>query len=186
MADITKNALAMSLKNLLSHTTLDKITIQDIVDECNVKRQTFYYHFKDIYDLIEWIYKIETSKAINIHKTKEDWQQGFYDLFVYILKNKSFIINTYRSISREILEKYLYEGTYILLNRVILEQAKELCVAGENICFITNFYKYSFVGILLNWIESGMKEDPSIIVEKINILIRGSFKDALSRFDKIG
>ena len=57
MSELTKKALAVSLKKLLSKKELSKITISNITDECGVNRQTFYYHFKDIYDLLEWIYK---------------------------------------------------------------------------------------------------------------------------------
>ena len=51
----TKRALATSLKNMLSKKTLDKITVKDIVDDCNLNRQTFYYHFHDTYALLEWM-----------------------------------------------------------------------------------------------------------------------------------
>ncbi|MFR8977240.1 MAG: TetR family transcriptional regulator [Christensenellales bacterium] len=54
MANTTKRMLSMSLKKLLSKTTLDNITIQDITDDAEVSRKTFYYHFQDIYDLLDW------------------------------------------------------------------------------------------------------------------------------------
>ena len=57
MSEITKKALAETLKKLLSKNKLNKITIKEITEDCGVNRQTFYYHFKDIYDLLEWIYK---------------------------------------------------------------------------------------------------------------------------------
>ena len=63
MSQITKNALAASLKKLLSKKELSKITITNITEECGVNRQTFYYHFKDIYDLLEWIF---TNESIEI------------------------------------------------------------------------------------------------------------------------
>ena len=55
MSQITKRALAASLKRLLAEKPLSKITISDITDDCGINRMTFYYHFQDIYDLIEWI-----------------------------------------------------------------------------------------------------------------------------------
>ena len=54
MSDTTKRALETSLKNLLLKKPVYKITINDITEDCGVNRATFYYHFKDIYDLIEW------------------------------------------------------------------------------------------------------------------------------------
>ena len=55
MSDITKRAIGASLKNLLREKKLNKITVQDIADDCGINRQTFYYHFQDINDLVEWI-----------------------------------------------------------------------------------------------------------------------------------
>ena len=57
MSVITKKALASSLKNLMKKATLNQITVKDVVTDCGVNRQTFYYHFQDIYDLVEWIYQ---------------------------------------------------------------------------------------------------------------------------------
>ena len=64
MSEITKKALAETLKKLLSKNKLNKITIKEITEDCGVNRQTFYYHFKDIYDLLEWIYKNEVIQEI--------------------------------------------------------------------------------------------------------------------------
>ena len=54
MSKVTKRALEQSLKNLLLKKPLTKITIGDITEDCGINRMTFYYHFKDIYDLVEW------------------------------------------------------------------------------------------------------------------------------------
>lgn len=182
MAQTTKKALAASLKKLLTQKTLDNITVKDLVEDCEVQRQTFYYHFQDIYALIEWIYVNEVSKAISDKKTHANWNQGFYQLFQYILENKSFVMNTYRSIKREDLEKYLYEGTYALLFGVVDEQSIGLNVSEADKRFITNFYKYSFAGILLEWVHGGMKEDPAKIISDIDNIICGSLKKALTKF----
>ena len=93
MSELTKKALAVSLKKLLSKKELSKITISNITDECGVNRQTFYYHFKDIYDLLEWIYKNEVIDEID--NKDEDWQQRFLYIFKYVLKYKEFVKNNY-------------------------------------------------------------------------------------------
>ena len=54
MPNITKEALEASLKKFLLKKPLDKITINDLTTDCGISRMTFYYHFKDIYDLVEW------------------------------------------------------------------------------------------------------------------------------------
>ena len=63
MSQVTKRALEASLKNLLLQKPLNKITIADIADDCGINRMTFYYHFKDIYDLVEWCCEEDASRA---------------------------------------------------------------------------------------------------------------------------
>ena len=102
MSQITKNALATALKKLLSKKELSKITISNITEECGVNRQTFYYHFKDIYDLLEWIFTNEVIEEID-NEIEENWQQKFIYIFEYVIQNKEFIKNVYSSGSKEYL-----------------------------------------------------------------------------------
>ena len=60
----TKLALEASLKKLLTTKSLDKITINDLTADCGISRMAFYYHFKDIYDLVEWICVEDGTKAL--------------------------------------------------------------------------------------------------------------------------
>ena len=182
MAQTTKKALAASLKKLLAEKPLDKITIIDIVEECEVNRQTFYYHFKDIYDLVDWIYTSEATKALGNKKTYDTWQQGFLQIFQYVLENKAFVTNTYHSANREHLQRFLYNECYVLLIDVIEEKAAGLSVRDDDKAFIADFYKYAFVGLILEWIRTGMKVEPSTIIERLSILIQGDIADALERF----
>ena len=101
MSQITKRALAASLKNMLLKKPLNKITINDIAEDCGINRMTFYYHFKDIYDLVEWTCEEDAAKALEGKKTYNTWQQGFLNIFYAVLENKPFIMNVYRSVSRE-------------------------------------------------------------------------------------
>lgn len=182
MAQTTKKALAASLKKLLAEKPLDKITVIDIVEDCEVNRQTFYYHFKDIYDLVEWIYTSEATKALAGKKTYNTWQQGFLQIFQYVLDNKAFVVNTYHSINREHLQKYLYNETYLLLMGVIEEKAAGMSVRDDDKAFIADFYKYAFVGLMLEWIGTGMKENPPAIIERLSTLIFGDIAGALEKF----
>ena len=182
MAQTTKRAFATSLKKLLSQKPLDKIKISDITNDCEVNRQTFYYHFKDIYDLLEWVYTNEATRALGDKKTYDTWQEGFYEIFEYILENKSFVMNTYNSVSREYLERYLYNEVYHLLLDVVEEKSKGMCVRDNDKSFIADFYKFSFVGLVIEWIRKGMREDPKDIIQRLNTLISGNIEMALERY----
>ena len=69
MSQVTKRALEESLKRMLLRKPLDRITISDITEDCGISRMTFYYHFKDIYDLVEWACEEDAARALDGKKT---------------------------------------------------------------------------------------------------------------------
>ena len=182
MSLVTKRALTESVKKLLSQKPLDKITVSDITEDCGVSRMTFYYHFKDIYDLIEWAWTQEAEQALNGQKTYDTWQQGFLQIFRLVQANKPFVMNVYHSISREQVELYLYKLTYNLLIGVVEEKSAGMSVKEEDKHFIADFYKYAFVGLMLDWIRGGMKEDPEAIISRLSTLIHGDITKALNTY----
>ena len=181
MASNTKEALGNALKQMLAVKPIEKITVKDLVDICCVNRQTFYYHFHDIVELTEWICEEEGESALKKNTTYATWQEGFLGIFEILRQDKVFVTNICRHTSPEYLNKYLYKVTYQLLYNVVCEQAEGLHVREEEKVFIADFYKYGFVGIIMKWVNSDMEEDPRIIVERLNRLIEGTIRNALSR-----
>lgn len=182
MSQVTKRALEQSLKNLLLKKPLTKITVGDITDDCGINRMTFYYHFKDIYDLVEWSCLEDAKRALDEKKTYDTWQQGLLQIFKAVQENKPFILNVYRCVHREQVEKYLQPLVDQLLLNVINEEAAGITVQDEDKQFIAQVYSYMFIGLMLDWIKDDMREDPQQIVEKLSKLIKGSVSVALSRF----
>lgn len=182
MSQITKRALEQSLKNLLLKKPLTKITISDIADDCGINRMTFYYHFKDIYDLVEWSCIEDAKKALEEKKTYDTWQQGLLNIFEAVLENKPFIMNVYRCVDREQVEKYLKPLTDNLIMGVIEEKSAGITVREEDKEFIARVYSYVFIGIMLDWIKDDMKADPKLIVDELAVLIKDSIGEALLRF----
>lgn len=87
MSQMTKQALANSLKSLLQKKTLNKITIKDIVDDCGVNRQTFYYHFQDVYDLVDWIFHHDFERLLKDYSDYTNWHQGCRRILDYMQEN---------------------------------------------------------------------------------------------------
>lgn len=182
MSQVTKRALEQSLKNLLLKKPLTKITVSDIADDCGINRMTFYYHFKDIYDLVEWVCLEDAKRALDEKKTYDTWQQGFLQIFEAVNENKPFILNVYRCVHREQVEKYLQPLVDRLLLDVINEESVNITVRDEDKEFIAQVYSYVFIGLMLDWIKDGMHEDPHNIVERLAKVIKGSVSVALARF----
>ncbi|MGN0953488.1 TetR-like C-terminal domain-containing protein [Dialister sp.] len=182
MPQFTKYALENSLKKLLLQKPLNKITINDITEDCGINRMTFYYHFKDIYDLVEWACLEDARQALEGKKTYETWQQGFVQIFHAVRDNKPFIMNVYRCVSREQVEKYLNPLTDDLLMGVINELATGMVVREEDKAFIAQVYSYAFVGLMLDWIKDDMKQEPQTLVGRFALVIQDDIFLALNRF----
>ncbi len=184
MSNTTKLALEASLKRMLLQKPIDKITINDITTDCGISRMAFYYHFKDIYDLVEWVCVEDGKRALQGKKTYDSWQEGLQQIFEAVLENKPFIMNVYRAVDREKIESYLYKLTYELIAGVVEEKCAGTDISEENKRFIAEFYKYGFVGVMLDWINRGMRDDIAPIVEKMSITLHGNISNSITNFEQ--
>ena len=99
----TKKAIAYTFKDLLKEKPFNKITVNDIANKCDINRQTFYYHFQDIRDLIEWICIDEVDNLLEKKDECEKWEDKFLLIFKIMEQEKIFINNIYNSVSVEVL-----------------------------------------------------------------------------------
>lgn len=170
VAQTTKRALEASLKKLLLRKPLNKITISDITEDCGVNRMTFYYHFKDIYDLVDWILMEDAAEALEGLQDFETWSGALREMLEKVQANRVLVLNVYRSVSREQVEQYLYKMLDPLL-RIFVERLN-IPVKEEDKQFIIDFYKYGFVGLALEWIRRDMKTDPAVMAERLNTIMQ--------------
>ena len=152
MSNTTKLALEASLKKLLLKKPVDKITINDLTEDCGISRMAFYYHFKDIYDLVEWVcledarVALEDGKrALADKKTYSTWSEGLEQIFEAVLENKPFILNVYHSVSQKKIESYLYKLTYDLLADVVEEECRDAAVRGFDDLFLAPHSRHTEV-----------------------------------------
>lgn len=133
--------------------------------------------------MVEWIYTDEASKALDGKKTSTTWEEGLAHIFAYARKEKAFVTSTYHSISKEHLENFLYQDTYQLLYDVIDELCETHPIQEEHKIFLANFYKYAFVGIVLDWVRKGMKEDTTYLIHQMKLVLEGSFAHAIHNIE---
>ena len=161
MSEFTKQALATAFKELLEKRHINKITVRDIVEICGVNRQTFYYHFKDIYDLLAYTFTYEIIKYFdkkNIELTGPDVNKTIRALFNFVVENKVGILNSYDSEHRVQYEEIIRVLiTPVITNKIELLSDKEK-ISDDIKVFITNFYVYACCGFVLKWIEEGLPD----------------------------
>ena len=181
MSQVTKRALEASLKKLLLERPLDKITVTDIAEDCGINRMTFYYHFRDIYDLVEWACQEDARRILDGKRTYTTWQEGFRRILDGLIDNRPIILNVYRSVRREQVETFLFQVTHGLLMGVVEELDPRGEVREEDKAFLADFYKYAFVGLVLDWIRTGMKGEPAELARRVELVVSGNFAQALER-----
>lgn len=182
MPQFTKQAIAQSLKTLLQQKPLNKITVSEITAGCGINRMTFYYHFKDIYDLVEWICQEDVRRILTQNSVYTTWQQGLLQIFAAVQQNRTFIMNIYRCVHQEQLERYLKPLLDDLMMNVIRQNMGKRSVPEEHQEFIARVYTYVFLGTILDWIKSDMQPDPQQIVDRLGILLQNTVDSALERF----
>lgn len=175
----TEMAIGVAFKQLLLEKPVTKITINDIAQKAGINRQTFYYHFRDIIELVEWLCNVDAEEALKQNRTYDTWQEGFLSIFRKIREGEPYVRNLHRYVPKTYFYNYLYKVTFHLLYDVIEEKSVGLPVSEEDKVFIAEFYKFGFVGLVIDWLDSDMKEDPQVIIDKLNALITGTFDHAL-------
>lgn len=180
----TKQLLADSLMELLETEPFDKITVKDISAKCGVSRQSFYYYFDDIYDLVEWIFLQETQNALSDYSRIDNWQIGYVLMLNWALSHKSFVMNIYKSVPREYTERYMKRVLHEYMFKLVEQQAQGMHVTQAQCEFIANFFTLALNAFSLDWIENGMREQPEEMAQEVSILVQGDFQKALTYFEK--
>ena len=181
MANFTKQAIETAFLQLLNEKPLNKITINDITEDCGVNRMTFYYHFKDIYDLVDWILAEDAAKAMEGRRGFGTWSEAYLDVLHQLQDNKTLVLNVYRSVGREQVEQYLYRLLDPILKDFADRECHDITVQDADKQFVVDFYKYALVGMTLEWTRRDMKGDPKKMVERVSTMIHGDFRRALCR-----
>ena len=182
--DTTKQALSNALKQLLQKKQITKITINDIAEACGISRMTFYYHFKDIYDLADWTLQEALHTAIADNRTHDNWQQGFLNLLDVLKAHQPLILNVYRAIDREQVERYMRREVEALLLPVVEEQAAGLQISEKGKHMVAIFYTYAFMGIVLEWIQRNMQASPQEVADTTAAMIHSGFRNSLENLDR--
>ena len=166
MANTTKRMLSMSLKKLLSKTTLDSITIQDITDDAEVSRKTFYYHFQDIMDVVEWCARQQTERMVERSLAADSPQEALSELIRSTAENYSLLRKLMSSQRREQIERILGEAARSYLEELMRRRPTAFRANYGDADIALDFLTFGLVGMLLKHCgEPGL--DPDKLAEQM-------------------
>ena len=185
MSSFTKKAIVESFLKLLKEKPVEKITIKDIVEDCGINRNTFYYHFEDIPSLMEEILREETERVLGKHLGADSWEEGFIAAVEFALDNKRSVFHLYNSAKREVFEQYLNQIGRDVIGRFVDQQAEGLSVNEEDKRLLTTFYCSALTGLVVEWLGTGMKYDAREMIRRLGKMLDGEIRNALLRVSKV-
>lgn len=181
MANFTRNAIISSFLKLLDERPLSQITVKDIVSDCGVNRNTFYYYFEDIPKLIEVIIVEDAEHIIREFPSMALIEDCLNAMIEFALKHKRAGLHIYNSVKRDIYEQYLWricEHTVeIYINTVL--NGRKINETDEKV--IRQYYGCVLFGVVSGWLNKGMKEDIQLSFKRICELQKGTVEEMIRR-----
>lgn len=178
---ITKKRLATSLKKFMLVKSLNKISVTEIVKDCNLNRKTFYYHFDDIYDLLKWILEQEAVEVVKNFDLVVDYKEAILFVINYVEENSHILVCAYDSLGREEMRKFLYQDFISILKSIIntVEDETGYHVGNEFKEFLCTLYAESLAGILIEWFKNPRNQNKEQIVNYLYIIFSSSLPEIL-------
>ena len=179
----TKKLIYYTFIELLEKKPFDRITVKDIVEACEINRNTFYYYYSDIYELLEEVFMKELYELFEAHKEGRSWVEAFMKIGNTAYSHKKIINNICASRSYDYLESYMYKACKIIAVDAVQAMAEGMLVPDEDVEFIASFYEYAYFGVISEWFRTGMREDPLKLATQI-WLVSDHMRYALRKSEK--
>ena len=159
MPSSTRKIIMDSLMKLLDERPLSHISVKDIVEECGINRNTFYYHFADMADLVEAIVKDEADLIMRGYHGISSLQECIDTAMKVCVDHKRALLHIYNSANRDIYERYLLEISEYVATTLVNNTAAGRTLGDEDKAAIIMGYKCECFGCVINWLSHGMSED---------------------------
>lgn len=176
----TKTAIIETFQEILEETPINKITVKSIVERCGINRNTFYYYFDGIPELVECRLIAIADQLLNSFD-KPNPKEELEQVVNYFTQQKRSVLHIYRYLPREQFLPLLDKIAVYVVEKHIKQATAEAPVPEEDLMVLIRFYKGALVGGLLDWLETGMNYDMNTMVERLCELMEGSTHNAIEK-----
>lgn len=181
-----KKQMAESLKKLMAQKSLQKITIQEIADDCGMNRYTFYYHFDDIYALLSWMFQEEALSLIQKSDNCLTWQDGFQLFLQRVRENRAVFQCALNSLGQEKLRNMFHQEITHLMDLFLSDIRGKHQVSEAYQAFLSDFYIGALVGTVVAWIGRGMDLPEEKLMAYFHLTMDGQIETAFRRAEQKG
>ncbi len=151
----TEEKILNAALKLLEEKNLDKISVKDICDECGINRNTFYYHYTDIYAVLDALLE-NTSTLMKKEGKGSDMLTDYEKRVAFISANKKAVMHVYQSKQRGTISSYIHRLSHDFVSEYVNKAAEGKKVSDNDILFICSFYECALEGLIYRWLENNM------------------------------
>ena len=168
-----KDTIAQAAKSLLMEKGVRKLTVKDIVEECSITRQAFYYHFEDIPALFRWMFERDTERNLLEARAQESGEARLHRFFVVAINAMPYVKKGMESNYREELERLLVEYIQRLFEHVCDEEGLYQDCTRIEVKLILRYHSQAILGILRSWTEADTKNLDQIVSVVYRLMTEG-------------
>ncbi len=181
MPNFTKMAIKATFLRLLDEKPLSQITVKEIVEECGVNRNSFYYHFQDIPALVEEILTEAADQIIAAYPAIDSLEGCLNAAVEFAMKNRRGVLHIYHSVNRDIFEQYLWKIAHHVVKAYADSLFAEKPLKESDREVIVRFYEGECFGMVMKWMSEGMKDGIQEAISRLCELRRGMVEEMIRR-----
>ncbi len=159
MASFTRMVIKETFLKLLNQRPLNQITVKDIVEDCGINRNSFYYHFADLPALVEEIVGEQVQALIQKHPTVSSVEECFDAIIELVMVNRRAIYHIYNSLNRDVFERHLMDACQYIVSTYLKAEFAGRSLGEEDLNVLIRFHKCECFGAVIDWLNGGMKDD---------------------------
>ena len=184
LSNLTQKAIKASFLKLLNEKPFSQITVKDIVEDCGINRNSFYYHFRDLPSLVEEMITEEADKLIESYPSIGSLEECLNAAVSFAVNNRKAAYHIYNSVSRDIYEMYLWRICEYVVRNYIENVFADRRISDSDREIITDFYKCACFGEIMNWQKNGMKSDIKKQFLRMCELKKGMIEELVQRCEE--
>ena len=166
------------MKKLVQNRSFASISVGDLIRECGISRNTFYYHFRDKYEVVSWIFCHEVEPLLSDFDQLGNWTCGLDELCVYLQENRGFSIRMLEMEGQNSFCGYLEQFYRNLIGTLLMKNGEQF-LSEQQMERISRFIAAGIVEEIRHWVHDGMKADPVPAVQMLRDLFSGNLLSRL-------
>ncbi|MDN3481832.1 TetR-like C-terminal domain-containing protein [Arthrobacter sp. APC 3897] len=175
-------ALAAALKVRLRSRALDRVTVTELVRDCGLTRQAFYYHFSDVRQLAVWMFETEVARRVRTFAADVGWADGLVQLLLYLRENRESTLGVLDGVGQPGVERFLF-GQMRPVTEAVMDQDGGGPSRPQDRNLVVDFYTSAVLAVVLRWVAEGMVDHPYKVVGDLEIMLHGAVRESGRRLD---